>query len=105
VSVSRRAGALHLARREFEHAARAFQAALLEDPDDLDAREGLGLALARSGACAEAIRELDRVLAKDAARPLALRARSEALMRLGRFDAALDPMRRAMRLQDGEGPP
>ncbi len=97
-----RAAREHLARGELEHAVRAWRSALLEDPEDLEAREGLGCALAKAGRHADAIEELDRVLRKDATRAVAQRARSEALMRLGRFDAAVEGLRAAMRLDGSE---
>jgi Flp pilus assembly protein TadD len=90
----------HLARREHPKAVEAFRAALLENPDDLDAREGLGCALASAGRPADALAELDRVVKVDATRARTRRARSEALMRLGRFDAAIEEQREAMRLEE-----
>lgn len=91
-----RAGRAYLGRSELALAVRAFREALRHAPEDLDAREGLGVALARAGEYDAALEELDRVCTRDSGRELARRTRGEVLMRLGRFDQAVAELKRAM---------
>ena len=91
-----RAGRSHLSRGELDLAIRAFRAALRDAPDDLDAREALGLALAKAGRNEEALEELERVCARAPSRESSRRARGEVLMRLGRFEQGVDELKRAM---------
>ena len=93
---SLRAGRAHLARGELPLAVRAFRDALQDAPDDLDAREALGLALAKAGEHQAALDELERVCARAPAREAARRARAEVLLGLGRFDQGVAELRRAM---------
>jgi Flp pilus assembly protein TadD len=95
------AGLEHLARREPDKAAAAFRLALVADPKDLEAREGLARALVALGDHKGALDELNRVLSQDARRGSAERIRSEALMKLGRFDDAVFHLKRAMELDQG----
>ncbi len=96
----RSAGLEHLGRREPDKAAAAFRLALVDDPDDLESREGLARALVALGEPARALEELNRVLSRDPRRGSAERIRAEALMRLGRFDDAAYHMKRAVELDD-----
>jgi tetratricopeptide (TPR) repeat protein len=97
----RQAGFEHLARGEPEKASAAFREALVVDPLDLDAREGLARALLARGDHEGALAELSAVLAKDPARGSAERIRSEALMRAGRYEDAVFHLKRAMKLESG----
>lgn len=94
----RRAGLEHLARREPDKAAAAFRLALVAEPGDLEAREGLARALVALGQHPLALDEVNRVLAQDPRRGSAERIRSEALMKLGRYEDAVFHMKRAMEL-------
>jgi tetratricopeptide (TPR) repeat protein len=91
-----RAGRSHLSRGELDLAIRAFRAALRDGPEDLDAREALGLALAKAGQNEDALLELELVCARAPSRESARRARGEVLMRLGRFEQGVDELKRAM---------
>ena len=93
---SLRAGRSHLSRGELDLAVRAFRDALLENAEDVEAREGLGLALAKAGNYAGALEELERVCQKAPERESSRRARGEVLMRLGRFDQGVAELKRAM---------
>ena len=98
------AGNEHLSRREHDKAAAAFRRALVDDPNDLEAREGLARALVALGDAKGALDELNRVLSLDPRRASAERIRSEAFMSLGRFEDGVYHQKRAMEL-DADGPP
>ena len=98
----KRAGNEHLARGEPDRASAAFREALLADPLDLEAREGLARALLALGDHEGALAELNSVLAKDPSRGSAERIRSEAFMRAGRYEDAVHHLKRAMRLESGQ---
>ncbi len=100
---STRAGLEHLARKEPDRAAQAFREALVADPGNLEAREGLARALLALGRHQEALGELNSVLGRDPRRGSAERIRSEVLMALGRYDEAVFHLRRAMDLDDRQG--
>jgi tetratricopeptide (TPR) repeat protein len=98
-----RAGLEHLARKEPDRAERAFREALLADPANLEAREGLARALLALGRHPEALAELNAVLGRDARRGSAERIRSEVLMAQGRYDEAVFHLKRAMELDSPDG--
>jgi len=95
------AGLEHLARREPDKAAAAFREALVLEPHDLEAREGLARALLGLGEHARALDELNQVLTRDPLRGSAERIRSEVLMGLGRYEDAVFHLKRAMELEGG----
>jgi tetratricopeptide (TPR) repeat protein len=106
----------------YNEAIHLFQAVLAEEPDRLDARVGLGVALYKAGALPDAALTLDEVLARapDAGAALLYRGligveqgddavaeerltRFRQLARIPRFDAQLDRALRVLRTE-GAGP-
>lgn len=83
-----RIAAARLTARDYDAAQRAFERALELDPDDANARTGLGSALAEQGRHAEAVEQLQRSLA-------ALRLQPRAYWLLARSQAAMGDLRRA----------
>ena len=82
-------GYTRLAREEYAWARRAFEKALVLDPEDDDARVGLGETLMRFGRDAEARALFDQVRTGPGAEdPELLLAMGRALYREGRFDEA-----------------
>jgi protein O-GlcNAc transferase len=92
----RRAGDAALSRRDPKAAVAAYRRALVRDPEDVDARIHLGVALKALGRFDEAVDAYERVLAVRPDHPAALNNLGNALGALGRYGPAVDAYRRAL---------
>ena len=120
-ATAQRRGEQALYTGRYDDAIHLFQSILAEHPDRLDARLGLGIALYKAGALADAAVTLDDVLARAPSEGAALLYRGLAaiqqredavavdrltrfrdLARIPRFDAQLAP---ALRILGGTEPP
>ncbi|HEY7519769.1 MAG TPA: tetratricopeptide repeat protein [Methylomirabilota bacterium] len=120
-ATAQRRGEQALYAGQYNEAIHLFQSILAEDPDRLDARLGLGIALYKAGALADAALTLDEVLARAPAEGAALLYRGLAAIqqredavavdhltrfrdvaRIPRFDAQVT---QALRILGGAAPP
>ena len=93
-ATTQRRGEQALFAGQYDEAIHLFQATLAEHPDRLDARLGLGIALYKAGAMADAAVTLDEVLARAPTEGTALLYRGLAAIQQGEDAAAVEHLTR-----------
>jgi len=93
-ATTQRRGERALSAGQYDEAIHLFQAILAEHPDRLDARLGLGIALYKTGALADAALTLDEVLARAPGHGTALLYRGLAAIQQGEDAVAAERLTR-----------
>ena len=91
-------GDMFATSRRPAEALRAYDTALVENPDALDVRWARWSVLVRSGHPDEAIEELRRIAQADAANPLVRLKLAQELRKLDRLEESLEPYRKSVEL-------